>query len=278
MNSGTVYLVGAGPGAPDLLTLRAARLLAAADIVFHDALVHPDTIALATRAEKIAVGKRHGAHSAAQTFINKRLVDAARKHAIVVRLKGGDPMLFGRAQEELSALESAGIRYEIVPGITAALAASAELGVSLTQRGVSRSVALVTPRVGQGESRSDWLRAALNADTVALYMAAHEAREIARALMAGGKPAATPVAIVESASLPQTTRHFTTLEALSTNGFGPDAQAIEGPALLLIGEVYRASLEAAEREQAQGRAPTQTQSLTHEQVARPHKPLKRAAA
>src|SRR4051812_23946101 len=113
--SGTVYLVGAGPGAPDLLTLRAARLLQRADIVFHDALVHPDTIALAEQAEKVAVGKRCGRQSTAQRFINKRLVDAARQHAVVVRLKGGDPMLFGRAQEEIAALEDAGITYEVVP-------------------------------------------------------------------------------------------------------------------------------------------------------------------
>jgi len=100
--TGTVYLVGAGPGAPDLLTLRAARLLEQADIVFHDALVHPDTIALAARAEKVAVGKRCGRHSTAQQFINKRLVDAAKRHRVVVRLKGGDPMMFGRAQEEIA--------------------------------------------------------------------------------------------------------------------------------------------------------------------------------
>ena len=128
--AGTVYLVGAGPGAADLLTLRAARLLGQADILFHDALVNPEIIALATRAEKVAVGKRCGRHSAAQRFINKRLVDAARSHAIVVRLKGGDPMLFGRAQEEIDALNAAGIRYEVVPGVTAALAASADLGIS----------------------------------------------------------------------------------------------------------------------------------------------------
>src|SRR5205823_12048591 len=134
-------LVGAGPGAPDLLTLRAAKLLEAADVVFHDALVHPETLALAARAEKIAVGKRCGKHSTAQRFINKRLVDAAQRHAVVVRLKGGDPMLLGRAQEEIGALEAAGVRYEIVPGVTAALAAAAELATSLTQRGVTRSVA-----------------------------------------------------------------------------------------------------------------------------------------
>ena len=236
--TGIVYLVGAGPGAPDLLTLRAARVLAAADIVFYDALVHPDVISLATRAEKIAVGKRHGAHSTAQTFINKRLIDAAHKHAIVVRLKGGDPMLFGRAQEEISALEQAQIQIEIVPGITAALAASAQLRVSLTRRGVARSVAFVTPRVGQEEQRSEWMHTALAADTAVLYMAAHEAGTIATALIAQGKPAGTPVAIVESASLPNTQQHFTTLKALSTNGLGP----VTGPVLLLIGAVYQESL------------------------------------
>ena len=135
--SGVVYLVGAGPGAPDLLTLRAARLLAQADIVFHDALVHPETLALAEKAVKVAVGKRSGKLSAAQRFINKQLVDAARKHKTIVRLKGGDPMLFGRAQEEIDALNAAGVKVEIVPGISAAFAASAELQASLTRRAIS---------------------------------------------------------------------------------------------------------------------------------------------
>ena len=241
MADGTVYLVGAGPGAPDLLTLRAARLLAQADIVFHDALVHPDTIALAVRAQKIAVGKRHGAHSTAQAFINKRMIDAARKHRIVVRLKGGDPMLFGRAQEEIDALTVAGVACEVVPGITAALAASAELGISLTQRGVSRSVAFVTPRVGREEQPSGWIEPALDADTAALYMAAHEAQAIAQALIARGKPPGTPVAIVENASLPDMKKHVTTLKTLSTKGFQPST----APVLLLIGEVYRDALTQA---------------------------------
>jgi len=240
---GTVYLVGAGPGAPDLITLRAARLLAVADIVFHDALVHPDTIALAVRAEKVAVGKRCGAHSTSQRFINKRLVDAARKHPIVVRLKGGDPMLFGRAQEELDALAAAGIAHEVVPGITAALAASADLRVSLTRRGLSRSVSFATPRSGKDEQPTDWTEPVLAADTGALYMASHEAKSISHELIARGRSGATPVAIVESASLPHTQRWFTTLEALSTNGF-PDAT---GPVLLLIGEVYREALEQQSR-------------------------------
>ena len=163
--SGVVYLVGAGPGAPDLLTLRAVRLLERADIVFHDALVHPEIVALAARAAKVAVGKRCGKHSTAQNFINKRLVDAAAVHEVIVRLKGGDPMLFGRAQEEIDALESAGIRYEVVPGVTAALAACAELGISLTRRGSVRSVALVTPRVAEGEEASDWATSVAASDS-----------------------------------------------------------------------------------------------------------------
>src|SRR3954470_19538765 len=192
--SGTGYLVGAGPGAPDLLTLRAGRLLAQADIVFYDALVHPETLALAVRAEKIAVGKRCGKHSTRQHFINKRLIDAARKHALVVRLKGGDPMLFGRAQEELDALAAAGIKCEVVPGITAALAASADLKISLTRRGVSRNVTFVTPRVGEAEDASDWIASVVNADTTVMYMAAGQAAAIATKLIEHGLSSDLPVA------------------------------------------------------------------------------------
>jgi len=234
--TGIVYLVGAGPGAPDLLTLRAANLLARADIVFHDALVHPDTLALAARAEKIAVGKRCGKHSTVQRFINKRLIDAACTHDVVVRLKGGDPMLFGRAQEEIAALEAAGVRYEVVPGITAALAASAELGISLTQRGVARSVALVTPRVGDGEAPSDWVQSVVAADTAAIYMGAGQAEAIAAALIAAGKSPALPIAVVENASLPGTRTFYTTLGALPALARGDPA----APAMILIGPQYRA--------------------------------------
>ena len=237
MNSiGTVYLVGAGPGAPDLLTLRAANLLARADIVFHDALVHPETLALAPRAAKIAVGKRCGRHSTAQRFIDKQLVDAAHRHAVVVRLKGGDPMLFGRAQEEISALEAAGVPYEIVPGVTAALAAAAEIGTSLTQRGDVRSFALVTPRVGVGEEASRWVDGLRGADAGAIYMGAHEAAAIAAALIAAGQPPATPVAIVEGASLPGATVHYTTLAGLPSF----EDHAFDGPALMLVGPQFRA--------------------------------------
>ena len=241
MNSGTVYLVGAGPGAPDLLTLRAARLLERADIVFHDSLVHPATVALAQHAEKIAVGKRCGKHSTAQKFINKRLVDAAAKHRVVVRLKGGDPMLFGRAQEEIMALEAARVAYEIVPGVTAALAASAELGISLTQRGVARSVTFVTPRVAAGEDASNWVASVIAADTAAVYMGAGQAVAITEALRAAGMPGTMPVAIVENASLAHARTQLTTLAQLPAI----EAQEFTGPTLILLGPQYRLTGVAA---------------------------------
>ena len=240
---GKVYLVGAGPGAPDLLTLRAARVLADADVVFHDALVHPDVLAVASRAEKIAVGKRCGRHSTAQRFINKRLVDAAGKHRVVVRLKGGDPMLFGRAQEELDALHAAGIDVAVIPGVTAALAAAADLGVSLTRRGSSRNVVFVTPRVGDGEQPNDWAATVAKADTAVIYMGAGEAAAIAAALLARGRPSSLPVAVVENASLPESRRWLTTLGALP----GLADETFRGPVLLLLGEVFAGTgREAAE--------------------------------
>jgi len=162
----------------------------------------------------------------------------------VVRLKGGDPMLFGRAHEEIAFLRKNSIAVEIVPGVTAALAASAELRVSLTRRGEARSVAFVTPRVGAGERESHWVQAVLAADTAAIYMAAGEAAAIARALIDAGKPARTPVAVVEGASLPDAKVSFTTLAKLHLH------HAPAAPALILVGEVYREAAAAAEGEPA----------------------------
>jgi uroporphyrin-III C-methyltransferase len=243
---GKVYLVGAGPGAPDLLTLRAARLLEEADVVLHDALVHPATLALARRARLIDVGKRYGKVSTEQRFINRALIEAARNHELVVRLKGGDPMIFGRAQEELDALADAGIEYEVVPGVTAALAAAATLGVSLTRRGIARTVTFLTPRVGKDETASEWLPAALGADSVILYMAAGASQQIATSLIDAGKAADTPVALVESATLAEEKRLFTTLAALR-------AQALPravGPVVMCVGEVFRdrAAVDSVTRE------------------------------
>ena len=231
-----VYLVGAGPGAPDLLTLRAAKLLAEADMVFYDALVHPDTIALAVKARKIAVGKRAGQLSTDQRFINRALVEAGLRHACVVRLKGGDPMLFGRAQEEIDALTAAGVAVEVVPGVTAALAAAASLGTSLTKRGVSRSVTFATPRVAPHADASDWADAIARSDTAILYMAAGDAESVCAALLGRGLAGTTPIVIVENASLPgeQTMRGtLANLPALA-------GRRVNGPAIVCIGQVFAA--------------------------------------
>jgi uroporphyrin-III C-methyltransferase len=211
--------------------------------VLHDALVHPETLALAARAERIAVGKRCGRHSSAHDFISKRLVDAARRHRIVVRLKGGDPMLFGRAQEEIAALQKAGIEYEVVPGVTAALAAASDLRVSLTQRGAARSVAFVTPRVGEGEAPSEWARTVAAADTAAIYMGAGDAVRVRDALLEAGVAREMPVALVENASLENSRSVRGTLarlEALSaTRGSGPG------------GDSARSRIRRGERSRAQ---------------------------
>ncbi len=244
-NKPKVTLVGAGPGAPDLLTLRAARLLQDAQVVFYDALVHPDTLALARQAQCIAVGKRCGAHSTAQRFINKRLVDAALTGQRVVRLKGGDPMLFGRAHEEIEALRAAGIEVDVVPGVTAALAAAAEIGVSLTRRARSRSVTFVTPRVAAGSDPSSWLDAALHADTVVCYMAASEIAQVASDLIGAGRARGLPVAVVYGASWPGAATFFTTLDALVGAGL-PGVGTSDLPCLICLGEVYREALESSQ--------------------------------
>ncbi|MDD2720529.1 MAG: uroporphyrinogen-III C-methyltransferase [Gallionella sp.] len=236
---GKVYLIGAGPGAADLITLRGARLLARADVVLYDALVQPELLEMVNpAAQLIAVGKRCRQLSTDQRFINRALVEAAQRHQVVVRLKGGDPMIFGRAQEELDALQSAGISVEIVPGITSALAAAADLGVSLTRRGVSRNVTFVTPRVGEAESASDWAHSVLAADTAVLYMASGQAAEIAAALMQRGLSGGTPAAIISNASLPNMKKIHTTLAQL------PEVAGQAGaPALIVLGEVLREALE-----------------------------------
>jgi uroporphyrin-III C-methyltransferase len=237
--TGVVHLVGAGPGAPDLLTVRAARLLGEADIVFHDALVPQDILALAAKAELLAVGKRSGRHSTAQHFINKRLLDAARRYPVVVRLKGGDPMLFGRAHEEIAFLIHHGVQVEIIPGITAALAASAELGVSLTRRGLARSVLFATPRAAPDEQPSTWAQAAAASDTVVLYMAAGDAQAVRDALLAAGMRPSMPVVVAENVSLLKKNIFKGKLRELPKLA----ARCTGGPAVLLIGEVFEEQQE-----------------------------------
>jgi len=229
---GKVCLIGAGPGAADLITVRGARLLAQADVVLHDALVTPEMLELCPQAQKIAVGKRCGRLSTAQAFINKQLVDCAARHALVVRLKGGDPMLFGRADEELRALEAHGIEFEVVPGITAALAAASATGQPLTQRGVARSVAFFTASSAPEAAPPAALPAA---DTLVQYMGGREAAAAARALLDAGRAAATPVVIVENCSHADQRIWRLRLDELERRPL-----QWQGPVLLMIGAAMAA--------------------------------------
>jgi uroporphyrin-III C-methyltransferase len=198
-SSGKVYLVGAGPGAADLITVRGARILARAEVVLYDALVTQEMLSLCPQAEKISVGKRSGQRSAAQATINRQLIDCARKYGLVVRLKGGDPMLFGRADEELRTLEAEGIEFEIVPGITAALAAAASTRQPLTRRGVARSVAFFTSSVAHDHPDQTALP---DCDTLIQYMGGREAITTAQKLLAQGRSPGLPVIVVENCSRP----------------------------------------------------------------------------
>lgn len=243
--SGTVYLVGAGPGAPDLLTLRAARLLGEADVVLHDALVHPDVLALAGKARLYNVGKRAGRPSVDQRFISRLLVRMGQRYPTVVRLKGGDPHLFGRAGEELAACRAAGVAIVTVPGVSAGFAAASALGASLTARGASRSVAFVTPSVARGGTETPhWARVAAAAETAVIYMGASHAQRVRDALVELGVSPRRPAALIESASW-QGERiirgELADLPALA-------AQLGQGPAIMVVGEAAaeaRTALEAA---------------------------------
>jgi uroporphyrin-III C-methyltransferase len=226
--TGKVYLIGAGPGAVDLITVRGARILAQAEVVLHDALVTADMLALCPQAEKIAVGKRAGRTSAQQDSINSLLVDSARRHQLVVRLKGGDPMLFGRADEELHALEAAGIEVEVVPGITTAFAAAASSKQPLTKRGIARSVAFFTSSTAPDHGGPLTFP---DCDTLVQYMGGSEAVQTAQALLALGRPVSTPVLVIENCSLPEERILRLTLEELQNGLTG-----FTGPVLVIIGE------------------------------------------
>lgn len=194
---GRVAFIGAGPGAADLITLRGARLLAQADVVLFDALTDPALRELAPRANWVHVGKRGFADSTGQATINALLVRHARESALVVRLKGGDPSVFGRLEEELQALADAGIESEVVPGVTAALAAAAEMKRPLTRRGAGRSVALTTAMTREGA-----LRGGHSADTEVFYMAGKQLGALARRLRGAGWAADAPVSVVSRAGWP----------------------------------------------------------------------------
>jgi len=228
---GRVYLIGAGPGDPELLTIKAARLLASADIVLYDSLVSQEILGLIrTGAARIDVGKRAGQKLLTQDEINSLLVSYAAHQQIVVRLKGGDPGIFGRAGEEIAALREAQVPFEIVPGITAALGAAAAAGLSLTDRRVASQVLFTTFSRGSDASQMDW--GCLTATTtLVLYMPGTNYAEVGQRLLDGGLPTEQPCAIISNASRASEEIRFTTISQLLTD------KTLPAPALVIVGRV-----------------------------------------
>ena len=242
-SEGSVAIVGAGPGDPDLLTLKALAALQSADVVVYDRLVGPEVLDRARReAERIYVGKARGDHAAEQDRINALLLEHARAGKRVVRLKGGDPFVFGRGGEEVEFLRGYGIAVELVPGITAATASAAAAGIPLTYRGLASAVTLVTGHGAEGEPEVDWAALAGSHHTVAIYMGLTTAGRVAERLIAAGRAPGTPVAVVSRATLPDQRIEIGRLGELERL---VRDRAIEGPALILIGEVVALADAAA---------------------------------
>jgi uroporphyrin-III C-methyltransferase len=235
---GTVWLVGAGPGDPDLLTRKAEQLIAAADIVFFDALVGEGVLNLIPEdTKRISVGKRAGRHSKDQASINDLLLAAAQAGKRVVRLKGGDPAIFGRTAEEVAHLSAHGVPVKICPGITAASAAVASAGASLTLRGSARKLTFVTAHARAGEKLDiDWASLAELNSTLAIYMGKAAAHEVAQNLIKQGRAPDTPSLVVENASLPNERLIQTRLDLLAV---ATGAAVTDGPAILIIGDAVR---------------------------------------
>jgi uroporphyrin-III C-methyltransferase len=231
--SGIVYLVGAGPGDPRLLTLRGAEVLQRADVVVHDRLAPAALLDLAPRgAERVDAGKARGWVALPQDAINRLLVDRARRGLVVVRLKGGDPFVFGRGGEEALALAEAGVPFEVVPGVSAALAAPAYAGIPVTHRGLSASFAVISATLAGG-TRAELARTAAAADTLVLLMAAEHLGEVCADLIAAGRPADDPAAVIASASTGAQRTILGTLAELATAQVDPPATLVTGPAVAL---------------------------------------------
>jgi uroporphyrin-III C-methyltransferase len=230
---GRVILAGAGPGDPDLLTIKALKALRGADVVVYDGLVTEEILDLAPEnARRICVAKRKSRHSYSQDEINRLLVAFAREGLNVVRLKGGDPFIFGRGGDEVEACRAAGVDCEVIPGVTAALAASAGALAPLTHRGAAQAVTFVTAHGAGGETPDlDWTALARANQSVVVYMGLTKAPEIAARLIEAGRAASTPALVVANASLADEQRILTTLA-----GLGAAAEGLTGPALLIVGE------------------------------------------
>ncbi len=239
---GRVLLVGAGPGAADLLTVRAARAVGAAQALLYDALVPQEILDLApANCLKIQTGKRAGRTSMAQATINRLMVRLARRGLDVVRLKGGDPSVFGRVGEEMAALQAAGIEAQVIPGVTAAAAAAAQFGFPLTHRGQARRVVLTTARLDQGGLAEDWRAAADPEATLAIYMGGASAGAIRDRLLVGGRSASTPVLAVENAGRAEARLFTGVLGGLAEIVPGD----LDGPVLIVVGEVAAQAVQTA---------------------------------
>ncbi len=242
---GMVHLVGAGPGDPDLLTMKAHRLLQRADVVVYDRLVSAEVLAMARRdAERLYVGKRRGNHSMSQDEINARLVALARAGKSVVRLKGGDPFVFGRGGEEIAALAQAGIAVEVVPGVTAALGCAASAGIPLTHRDHAQACVFVTGHrkagpLGEQYLDLDWPMLARPRQTVVIYMGVEALPTIATQLVAHGLPASTPVALIENGTTDRERRVVGTLATIERQAM---RARLDGPTLCVVGEVVGLAL------------------------------------
>jgi uroporphyrin-III C-methyltransferase len=240
---GTVYLVGAGPGDPDLLTAKALRLLRTADAVLHDDLVSHEVLHLiSASAQVLNVGKRCGEKKISQEEVNFLMITLAGTGMNVVRLKSGDPLIFGRAGEEIAALRRAGIVYEVVPGVTSALGAAAQAHIPLTHRAASSALVFITAHQAAGSDPADWNKLAGGGATLVIYMPGRDSSEIAEKLKAAGLSEETPCALISRATTPQQQAWVTTLSDLSK------APHLAAPSLLIVGEVVRFAETADENE------------------------------
>ncbi|WP_199248401.1 uroporphyrinogen-III C-methyltransferase [[Phormidium] sp. ETS-05] len=234
---GKVYLVGAGPGDPGLFTIKGKSLLECADVVVYDALVSPQILAMINpHAEKIDAGKRRGRHSLVQSETTQLLIEKAQEYAIVVRLKGGDPFIFGRGGEEMEELVAAGIPVEVIPGVTAGIAAPAYAGIPLTHRNYSSSVTFVTGHEAAGKYRPEvnWQAIAKGSETIVIYMGIHNLTHIVAELTAAGLSEETPVALVRWGTRPDQEELIGTLGKIVAD---VESTGFEAPAIVIIGNV-----------------------------------------
>ena len=252
---GTVYLVGAGPGDPELLTLKAHRLLRSCDALVHDSLVPRALLDLVPpHCERHFVGKRRGHHSVPQPSTNALLLELAGRHRTVVRLKGGDPFLFGRGGEEAAHLVARGVAVEVVPGVTAGIAAPAYAGIPITHRRAGSSVTFVTghEEIDKGRPGVDWRGLARSSDGLVIYMGLHNLRRISQELLAGGLAGATPAAVIQQGTVRGQRLLIASLAELADR---VEAEGLASPSIVVVGEVVAQRVAACAPEPADAEMP-----------------------